>query len=75
MQMKLMLYFMPIIFFFILYDVPSGLLVYWIMSNVLTMVQQMAINKYIAGKKAAMAAEEPPAPVIAPGGSKKKKKK
>ena len=73
-QMKLMLYAMPVVFFFILYDVPSGLLVYWIMSNVLTMVQQMAINKYMAKKKAAMASAEPPAPVIAPGPKKKKKK-
>jgi YidC/Oxa1 family membrane protein insertase len=69
-QMKMMLYAMPIIFFFILYNVPSGLLLYWIMSNVLTMVQQVSINKYLARKKAAMAASEPE-PVIAP---KKKKK-
>jgi YidC/Oxa1 family membrane protein insertase len=84
-QMKMMLYFMPIIFFFILYDVPSGLLLYWIMSNILTMVQQVSINKYMARKKAAAAAaaaaagEAPPAAApyrpAAPGGSKKKKKK
>jgi YidC/Oxa1 family membrane protein insertase len=55
-QMKMMLYAMPIVFFFILYDVPSGLLVYWIMSNVLTMVQQLAINKYLAQKRLEMAA-------------------
>jgi YidC/Oxa1 family membrane protein insertase len=77
-QMKFMLYAMPVIFFFILYDVPSGLLLYWIMSNVLTMVQQVGINKYMARKKAAAAAAEPqpaaaPSPrIIAP---KKKKKK
>jgi YidC/Oxa1 family membrane protein insertase len=72
-QMKMMLYVMPIVFFFILYDMPSGLLVYWIMSNLLTMVQQIIINKYIAAKKAAMKEQEPePVPVIAP---KKKKKK
>jgi YidC/Oxa1 family membrane protein insertase len=67
---------MPVIFFFVLYDVPSGLLIYWIMSNLLTMVQQVAINKYIAKKKAAMATDEPK-PVIAtpPGGQKKKRKK
>ena len=71
-QMKLMLYAMPIVFFFILYDVPSGLLLYWIMSNLLTMVQQLSINKYLARKKAAAAAAAPePKPVIAP---KKKKK-
>jgi len=73
-QMKLMLYAMPIVFFFILYDVPSGLLIYWIMSNVLTLVQQMIINKYMVRKKAALAAEEPPAPVIAPGPKKKKRR-
>ena len=67
-QMKMMLYVMPVVFFFILYDVPSGLLIYWIFSNVLTMVQQLAINKYIAKKRMAQAAAEP---VIAP---KKKKK-
>jgi len=74
-QMKLMLYAMPVVFFFILYDVPSGLLLYWIMSNVLTMVQQMSINKYIARKKAAAPVVEEQKPVIAPGGSKRKKKK
>lgn len=68
-QMKMMLYIMPIMFFFILYDVPSGLLLYWIMSNVLTMVQQIGINKYMAKKKAAMLVENEP--VIAP---KRKKK-
>ena len=76
-QMKIMLYAMPVIFFFVLYDVPSGLLVYWIMANILTMVQQLIINKYLAGKKAAMAAAEPK-PVIAPppgSGPKKKRKK
>jgi YidC/Oxa1 family membrane protein insertase len=76
-QMKMMLYAMPVVFFFILYDVPSGLLLYWIMSNVLTMVQQVGLNKYMARKKAAMPVEEPK-PVIAPGkhpGPGKKKKK
>jgi YidC/Oxa1 family membrane protein insertase len=72
-QMKMMLYVMPIVFFFILYDVPSGLLIYWIFSNVLTMGQQVAINKYLAPRRAAQAAAAAAAePVIAP---KKKKKK
>ncbi|MDR1100251.1 MAG: membrane protein insertase YidC [Treponema sp.] len=70
-QMKMMLYVMPIVFFFILYDVPSGLLIYWIFSNVLTMVQQVAINKYLAPKRAAQAAVQA-GPVIAP---KRKKRK
>ncbi|MDR1787191.1 MAG: membrane protein insertase YidC [Treponema sp.] len=73
-QMKLMMYVLPIVFFFILYDVPSGLLIYWIMSNVLTLVQQMIINKYMAKRKAAEPAAEPSGrgPVIAP---RKKKRR
>jgi YidC/Oxa1 family membrane protein insertase len=71
-QMKMMLYVMPIMFFFILYNVPSGLLVYWIMSNVLTLFQQLIINKYIAKKKAAMAVTEEREHVIAPPRKKKK---
>ena len=65
-QMKMMLYLMPIAFFFILYNVPSGLLIYWIFSNVLTMVQQLIINRYIKAKQAPVEQQ----PVIAP---KKKK--
>ena len=72
-QMKLMLYALPIIFFFILYDMPSGLLVYWIMSNVLTLVQQVLINKYIIKRKpASEGTSQGASPVIAP---KKKNKK
>jgi YidC/Oxa1 family membrane protein insertase len=51
-QMKLMMYGMPIMFFFILYDVPSGLLLYWIASNILTIVQQIAINDMLKKRKA-----------------------
>jgi YidC/Oxa1 family membrane protein insertase len=69
-QMKMMLYVMPIMFFFILYNVPSGLLLYWIMSNVLTMVQQLTINKYLAGRKAP--AVPVPEPVIAPRRKKRR---
>ncbi|MDX9899757.1 MAG: membrane protein insertase YidC [Spirochaetia bacterium] len=58
-QMKFMMYGMPIMFFFILYDVPSGLLVYWISSNILTTLQQIVINKVIHKKRLAKAALEP----------------
>jgi len=71
-QMKMMLYVMPIVFFFVLYNVPSGLLIYWIFSNVLTMVQQVSINKYLAPKRAAMKAAEEASAAAAP--QKKKKK-
>ena len=50
-QMKIMMYGMPIIFFFILYDVPSGLLVYWIVSNLLTIVQQIVINDMLKKRR------------------------
>ncbi len=43
-SMKMMTYMMPIVFFFILYDAPSGLLVYWIVTNFLTIVQQKVIG-------------------------------
>ena len=70
-SMKMMLYVMPIMFFFILYNVPSGLLVFWIFSNVFTLVQQIFLNRYMAAKKQA-AAEEEPEPVIAPRRKKKR---
>lgn len=44
-QMKMMQYGLPIMFFFILYNMPSGLLVYWIFSNVLTVGQQFFITQ------------------------------
>lgn len=44
-SMKMMIYFMPIIFFFILYNAPSGLLLFWTMSNILMLLQQVCINK------------------------------
>jgi YidC/Oxa1 family membrane protein insertase len=72
MQMKFMLYAMPIIFFFILYDVPSGLLIYWIMSNILTLVQQLVINKYLAPQRAALA-EQSAEPLKLPPKKKKKR--
>ena len=43
-QMKFMQLGLPLIFFFILYNVPSGLLVYWIFSNLLTVGQQYYYN-------------------------------
>jgi YidC/Oxa1 family membrane protein insertase len=44
-QMKMMNTMMPIMFFFILYNAPSGLLLYWIASNVITGLQQLVTNK------------------------------
>jgi len=66
MQMKMMMYWMPVIFFFILYNTPSGLLVYWIISNVLSIGQQMVINDLLKKRKIALEVASP-SPVIAPG--------
>ena len=38
-QNKLILI-MPLVLFFVLYNLPSGLLVYWVVTNVLMIVQQ-----------------------------------
>jgi YidC/Oxa1 family membrane protein insertase len=73
-QMKMMLYIMPLMFFFILYNVPSGLTVYWIMTNLLSLVQQLIINRYLKQKRAAMVIPEKPAQVIVPPKAKKKRK-
>ncbi len=43
-QMKFMTYGLPFFLFFVLYNMPSGLLLYWTVSNVLTMFQQMWFN-------------------------------
>ena len=43
-QMNMMKYGLPAVFFFILYNVPSGLLVYWIFSNLITSGQQYYYN-------------------------------
>ena len=45
-NMKMMQYFMPIFFFFILYNAPAGLLLYWTLTNVFTAVQQKATSAY-----------------------------
>ena len=50
-QMKLMMYLMPVMFFFIFYNAPSGLLLYWTVSNVFTLIQQIAINRMVARAK------------------------
>ena len=36
---------MPLLWGFMLKDMPSGLVLYWLFSNVLTILQQMLINR------------------------------
>lgn len=46
-QMKMMMYGMPILFFFLFYNAPSGLLLYWTISNLIQLGQQLYINSKI----------------------------
>ena len=55
-QMKMMTYMLPLVFFFVLYNMPSGLLVYWIVTNVLTVGQQF-YNSRIKQQGSAAAAK------------------
>ena len=59
-QMKMMMYLMPLVFFFIMYDLPSGLVLYWTAQNVLSIVQQLWINRRMK--------RPVPAPAVAPSG-------
>ena len=49
--MKFMMYGMPFLFFFMFYNVPSGLLLYWTVSNVLQIGQQAIINNLVNKSK------------------------
>ena len=51
-QQKMLTVGMPIMFFFILYNMPSGLLLYWTAMNFITIVQQLVTN-YLKKRKAA----------------------
>ena len=57
--MKFMMYGMPFMFFFIFYSAPSGLLLYWLTSNILQVGQQIIINKMMAKKKAEAGIAQP----------------
>ncbi|QFP41903.1 membrane protein insertase YidC [Borrelia miyamotoi] len=50
-QQKLLYFGMPIMFFFILYDMPSGLLIYWITTNIFTILQQYYIKMNISERR------------------------
>ncbi|MFA6141986.1 MAG: YidC/Oxa1 family membrane protein insertase [Candidatus Omnitrophota bacterium] len=41
----MMLIIMPIMFGFIFYNMPSGLVLYWVVNTILTIVEQKAILK------------------------------
>ena len=49
-QAKMMM-FMPVIFTFFFLNFPAGLVLYWLVSNVLSILQQLYINKKLAKSK------------------------
>lgn len=57
-QMQMMMYVMPVMFFVMFYNAPSGLLLYWTVSNIFQMGQQIIINKTMKQKKAELAAKK-----------------
>jgi YidC/Oxa1 family membrane protein insertase len=44
-QAKLFAYALPIVFLFMLYNMPSGLVLYWTVQNILSTAQQVYINR------------------------------
>ena len=50
-SMKYMFYAMPLLFFFVIYDTPSGLILYWTLSNFLQLVQQVILNNLVKEKQ------------------------
>ncbi|MBR1639139.1 MAG: membrane protein insertase YidC [Treponema sp.] len=71
--MKFMTYGMPIMFFFLFYNAPSGLILYWTISNFFQMGQQIIINKMMAEKKAEMTGKNSQQKTIPPKEKGKRK--
>lgn len=70
-QRKMMAIGMPLFMLYVLWSAPSGLLLYWLVGNIVGFSQQMLINRLIKGKEDA----EPPAPDPAAVKASKKKLK
>ncbi|MDI6879529.1 MAG: YidC/Oxa1 family membrane protein insertase [Desulfitobacteriaceae bacterium] len=49
---RMMLYFMPLMFGYISATVPSGLALYWVTMNIMSILQQLFINRKLAQEKA-----------------------
>jgi YidC/Oxa1 family membrane protein insertase len=50
-QQKFLMWFLPIFLTFMSFQWASGLLVYWVVTNLLSMVQQKVVNREIARAK------------------------
>ena len=64
-RQKGMVYMMPILFTFLFYRLPSGLVLYWLVNNIMSIGQQWLIHRNDKGgtpKEEEKGGEEPPAP-------------
>ncbi|MBN1809703.1 MAG: membrane protein insertase YidC [Planctomycetes bacterium] len=57
-QQRKMMMLMPVMFFFIFYSMPSGLVLYFVVSNAMTLGEQWLIRRQLAGDPAILAMKE-----------------
>jgi YidC/Oxa1 family membrane protein insertase len=50
-QQKFMMWFFPVFLTFISFQWPAGLLLYWVVTNVLSILQQKVVNREIQKAK------------------------
>ena len=50
-QQKMMMWMMPVVLTFISTKWPAGLLLYWVVTNILSMIQQKVVNREIQHAK------------------------
>jgi len=73
---KIFTYVMPIMFFFILYNAPSGLILYWTVMNIFTVIQQRVTNSVQHHKEEEMEKSAPKFKIVRkPNGNKTAGKK
>ena len=56
-SMKIMMYVMPVLFFFMFYNAPAGLILYWTISNIFSLFQQLILKSMKKKKDAKKALE------------------
>lgn len=59
-QQFLMKWVMPIVMTFVFYKMPSGLVIYWTVNTVMSIVQQLQINRKLGPMPVAVAADKEP---------------
>ncbi len=72
-DMRMMAYVTPVIFMFVMNVFPAGLSFYYFVSNIITVVQQLLIRKFVDNDKLKNIIEENRKKIAATGGPKKSK--